>query len=390
MTRRLLTAIATTSLLVLAAPGCKKDKKPDEATPEAKKPDDKDKKPEVTKAPDKPTTPAGAKTIEAADAELAKAFKAALDSCEISTYTGYIRKCKDPETKKALEGLEKKIGSKKSLLGYCYAMDDSNHVAQALAANRIGSLAYSRRMREEADEEVFKCLFDQVKKTKRERDVQALARAVTFMGTALKKDKEVIAFIDGSELDSVKRAGYYSLWANGRMNVFDHLAKVVKEGADVQLKAQVIRGFALGERLNETEEAKVCALILPLSDNDDLTLASTAASRAASSCPKDKDKVLAAADSMVGKSKFDFSYVFALRSVKGYFSNKATPEQNKKIISIGEKVLAGKFNDLARKESLRLIADIDVELGKKLAKKHSSDGSEYVRKAAENILSGQK
>lgn len=386
MTRKFAVYVAALSLLPLfglGTTGCKKEQPAVGTETAAATP----KTPETPKTP--PATPEAGGGLAKGEATLVKAAQAVLKSCEVSDY-GYIRKCKDEETKKDLSKIEKKIGVAKALLTYCYGMGDSNHVVQALSAHRISRLAYSQRMREEADDGVYVCLKDALSKAKRAREARPLSRAVVYMGTALKKDDEVIKLIDASELDSVKTTGYNALWANGRLRVFDHLAKTIKEGKDDKVRVEAIRGIGLGERLNPEEEGKVCALLVPFMENDDLNIAAAAASRVGSYCPKDKDKVLGSAEGMIKKKKFDFTYVGALRSVKGYFSNKATPAQIKKIVALCQTVVAGTFSDLTRSSALRLVNDADAGEGQKIAQKYSKDGAKWVREAAEKILKKKK
>jgi hypothetical protein len=271
---------------------------------------------------------------------------------------------------------------------YCYAMGDKNHLARALASYRISLMNYSRRMAEAADKEVFDCLLPIFKAAKKSQHVRRLSRAITYMGTALKREKEVLAALDGHSDPQAKRSGYGALWANGRLRVFDKLEAAVK-GNDSKLTIAAIKSFGLGERPTDQEKSKICGLLKPYMVNDNLDVASSAAYRVSSICKdaKDKDEVIKAAETMIGKKKFDLTYVSALRSTAGFFTQKASKEQTKKIIGVLTKVLASDLSsNLTRSSALGAIYRLDKAQGKKLAKKYKRDKASFVAKEAERIL----
>ena len=356
--------------LALALGGCPKQ--------EAEQPVEPPKKEEPKPEP--------AKTgLEAGNPELAKAIKTVIEKCEVSDF-GFARNCKE-DADKALKKQEGIAGVKESLNTYCYGLSDPNHLVQALAANQINRLSFSRHIKENADEKVLACMMGVLNETKKERVATTVVRAATYMATALNKDAEIIKYIEGTEQKSVKAAGYGSLWANGRMRVFDTLAKVIKEGTDEVIRVSAINGFALGDRLSKDEEAKICELVSPLMTVDDVHVAASAASRVANSCPDLKDKVLDAAEEMIKKGKFDMSYTSAVRNVDGFFNNKATPAQKKRAVDLLTKVVEdNKFNDITRSSALRKIGWLDKDGGKKLAKKLAKSDSNFIRRAAEFVL----
>ena len=360
--------------LSLALSGCpKKDDKPAD-DPKKEEPKKEEPKPEPT-----------AKGIAAGNAELAKAVQTVIDKCEVSDF-GYARNCKE-DADKGLKKQEKIVGVKEAMTTYCYALSDKNHLIQALAATQINRLAFSRRMKENADEKVLACLMGVLNETKKERVAQTVVRAATYMATALKKEADIIKYLEGTDMKGVKSAGYGSLWANGRMAVFDTLAKAIKDETDPQIRVSAINSFALGGRLAKDEVAKVCELVAPLMEVEEIRVAAAAASRVANSCPDMKDKVLDAADNMIKKGKFDMSYASAVRNVDGFFNNKATPAQKKRAVELLVKVVEDKkFSDITRSSALRKIAWLDKVVGKKMAKKMVKSDSNFIRRAAEFVM----
>jgi HEAT repeat protein len=323
--------------------------------------------------------------LEAGNPELAKAIKDVIDKCEVSDF-GWARNCKE-NADKELEKQQKVVGVKEALSTFCYALSDKNHLVKALAANQINRLAFSKRMKENADEKVLACLMDVLATTKVERQARPVVRAATYMATALKKETEIIKYLESTTMKQVKAAGYGSLWANGRMQVFETLAKVIKDEGDPMIRVSAINGFALGGRLEKDEAAKICELVSPLMSNEELRVASAAANRVANSCPDMKDKVLDAADELIKAGKFNTSYVSAVRNVDGFFNNKASPAQKKRAVALLVKVLKdNKFNDITRSSALRKIAWLDKKEGAKLAKKMAKSDSNFIRRAAEWVL----
>lgn len=386
-TRRLTATLAVALFVVVA--GCKKEKPEDElgepGASEAKVGDDKkgaDEKGGASKGK------SGGKGIDSGNPKLAKAFKAVLDSCEVSEW-GYVRAktCKDPDAEKNLRKQEKMLGLKETLTSYCAALQDENHLARALASWRISTMSYSRKMSEAADEEVFSCLLEQLPKQRKRQFARRLAKAVTYMGTALKKDEDVIKAIEAHPTKAAKQAGYAAMWANGRLRVFPTLEKVIKEGNDTDLKRAAIRSFGYGNKYNDDEAKKVCALLMPLMTNEEVKIASTAAYRVASSCKKDKESVITAAKKMIKADKFDLTYVSALRNTAGWFSNKASPKQRKDIIGVLKKVLKNKtVSPLTRASALGAIYHIDKKHGKKMAKKYKKHSERFIQREAQRIL----
>jgi hypothetical protein len=279
------------------------------------------------------------------------------------------------------------VGVKEAVMTYCLALSDENHLIQALAAAQMNLLAYSRAMRENADEKILKCLMGVLTETKKARIARPVARTATYVATALKKHEQIMKALEDSELREVKAAGYGAMWANGRMDVFETLAKKIKDDKDVTIRVASINSFREGGRLNEEEKGQVCGLIEPLMTDDELRVAGAAATRIANSCPELRDKVLVAAEAMVKKGKFDTGYVSAVGSVHGFFGNKATSAQKRRIVTILSKVLKdSKHTDLTRSSALRKIAWVDKKMGQRLAKRYSKSDSTFIRRASEWIL----
>lgn len=369
---RLSLAVTVALGLTLAVGGCKKEQKPADTADKAPPP----------KKVEKPKT-----GLEAGNPVLVEAVKTVMEKCEVSDF-GYLRpnKCKD-NADKELRKTEKEVGVKESVMTYCLALTDENHLIQALAAAQMNLLAYSRAMRENADEKILKCLIKVLTETKKARVARPVARTATYVATALKKHEQIIKVLEDSELREVKAAGYGAMWANGRMDVFETLAKKIKEDKDVTIRVASINSFREGGRLNDEEKKQVCALIEPLMTDEELRVAGAAATRIANSCPEMRDKVLVAAEAMVKKGKFDTGYVSAVGSVHGFFGNKATNAQKRRIVTILTKVLKdAKQTDLTRSSALRKIAWVDKKIGQRLAKRYSKSDSTFIRRASEWIL----
>ncbi|MBW2733202.1 MAG: hypothetical protein JRH20_12485 [Deltaproteobacteria bacterium] len=373
--RKQMMALMVVSLFAFALAGCKKEKAAD--TKEVPKTT------EPKKGTEKPAAAAG----EKGNTKVLAAFKNVLDNCEVGEW-GYIRRktCKDRDAEKNLRKQEKMVGLKESLMTYCYKLADKNHLARALASYRISTMNYARRMSEAADAEVFKCLLPHFTEARKRQHVRRLAKAITFMGTALKKDDEVIKAIDGHREGTAKQAGYEALWANGRLRVFPKLEEAIK-GSDSKLAASAIKSFGFGERPNDAEKAKVCGLLIPYMLNDNLNLAASAAYRVASVCKDKKSEVIKAGLAMIKKNKFNMTYISALRTTAGWFTNKADKGQRKEIIGVLKKVLKNStVSPLTRSTALGAIYHVDKKEGKKVAKQYKGDKERFVAKEAERIL----
>ena len=371
--RRLTVAIATLTFVVSLG-ACNKDKPAAEPKAGAETP-----KPAETK-------PAAA--AEKGDPKVLAAFKNVLDNCEVGSW-GYVRRktCKDPDAEKKLKKEEQVVGLKASLLTYCHKLVSENHLARALASYRISTMNYARKMAEAADPEVFACLLPQLAKVRERVHVRRLTKAVTYMGTALKKDADVIKAIEAQTLPIAKEAGYEALWANGRERVFPTLEKLIKDNKDAKLSVAAIKAFGYGERPNVAEMAKICGLLVPFMVNDNVDIASSAAYRVASVCTDKKDDVIKAAGAMIKTDKFNLTYVSALRTTAGWFREKASKKQAKEIIGVLKKVLKNaKVSDLTRSSALGAIHHVDANEGKKMAKKYKGDKATFVAKEAERIL----
>jgi hypothetical protein len=372
MTRKLaLLSLPLAACLSLAGAGagCKKEAK---VEPEPEK-----------KAAARPAS--AKKGITAGNPELAKAVQNVIDNCEVSDY-GYARNCRE-DADKALKKQESAVGVEEALATYCYALSDKNHLIQALAATQINRLSFSKRIKESANEEILSCLMGVLSETKRERVARPVVRAATYMATALKKEEQIIKFLESTQMKAVKSSGYGALWANGRMRVFDTLAEVIKGKGDAVIRISAINGFALGGRLESQEAAKVCELVSPLMTADEVRLAAAAANRVANSCPEMKDKVLDSAEEMIKKGKFDMTYTSAVRNIDGFFKNQATPAQKKRAVSLLTTVVDdNKLTDITRSSALRKVGWLDRPAGRKLARKYEKSDSNYLRRAAAFVL----
>lgn len=378
--RRYLSAIVTMALLAFVLTGCKKEPKADPKTDPTPKTDPKADPKETPK-------PAAGAGLEKGNPKLVEAFKAVLSGCEVSDW-GFVRRktCKDPEAEKNLKKQEKMVGLKEALTTYCYALSDKNHLARALASYRISTMNYAKRMTEAADADVFKCMLPKLKDMDKAQHVRRLAKAITYMGTALKMDKDVLAAIDGHKLPDAKVAGYEALWANGRLRVFPSLEAAVK-GKDPKLQVAAIKAFGYGDRPTPEEKDKICGLLIPLMVGDDIDITSSAAYRVASVCTDKKDDVIKAATAMIGKNKFNLTYVSALRTTAGWFREKATKPQQKAIVGVLKKVLKNTtVSALTRSSSLSAIYHVDNKEGKKVAKKYKKDKEKWVAQEADRIL----
>lgn len=375
---RKLSTIGIASLFVFTLGACKKDKASDKTAEGTAKTE--------VKKEDKAAAKAG---IDQGNPKLAAALKAVLDNCEVSEW-GYINRktCKDPNVEKELKKQEKMVGLKEALTTYCYGLSDKNHLAIALSSYRISTMNFATRMSDAADKDVFQCLLTSFNKMRQKQHVQRLARAVTYMGTALNKDKEVLDALEKHPVPIAKVSGYGALWANGRLRVFPTLEKAIKDTANPKLQIAAIKSFSLGSLPKPDEQEKVCGLLMPFMTNDNINIAESAAFRVASVCKTKKDEVIKAAKTMIGKKKFSLTYVTALRTASGWLTNKATPAQQKEIIAVLKTVLkTPETSALTRSTALSAIHHADKKEGKKIAKKYVNDKEKWVAKEAARILS---
>ncbi len=364
------------ALVVLVPVGCRQEPNTSEKKKTA---------PKAQKVAEAPTTKPARPRV--GNKALWVAFQEVLANCEVSEW-GFVGRdsCKKPRLEEQLKRREREAGQKATLLTYCAALGGENHIGRALASYRISSLNSAQRMAEAADEELLECLLRRFAEVRRSQHVRRLALAVTYMGTALKRERGVIAAVEKHPMREAREASYGALWANGRLRVFEALAKAIKNSGDPKLQVAAIKSFGYGSRPTPAERKKICDLLAPHLADRDMDVASAAAYRVAALCPARKDDVVAAARALIAQGRFTLGYVSAMRAAAGLYRYKATDAQRRAIVAVLQRVLeSGRVVALTRSSALATCFDIDPRAGKRLARRYLKDKAKFVADEAARI-----
>ncbi|MCK5800618.1 MAG: hypothetical protein KAI47_25695 [Deltaproteobacteria bacterium] len=322
------------------------------------------------------------------DKGLLSAVDTILKGCVVSEW-GVVRSrsCKDPKAEAHLKQREAEVGSRVALLTYCNLLGGKNHLGRALASYRIASMNYAQRMTEAADPKVFTCLLSHFGTMRKAQHVRRLARAVAFMGTALKKDALVLAAVKKQPLSVAREAAYEALWANGRGRVFPALKAAIDKAGEPALQIAAIKSFAFGTAPTPEEAKKICGVLAPHLSDADIDVAGAAAYQTASLCPEAKDALVKAAKAVLGRGAFTAIYVTALRSAAVHHRAKVTPARRKAIVGVlGEVLAKTQVEGLTRSTALMAIEAIDHGAGRRQAKAHRKDDVKFIADEAARIL----
>jgi hypothetical protein len=322
---------------------------------------------------------------------LAEAMRVATGLCTISP-RGAALKCGHDAYKKLLEK-QKSVGTTEAMQTYCLAVKEGDERMQALGAAQIQSLITVDNMKRGADAKVVDCLLDLLKSQTKD-DPKALWRssilvqAAGYMSTAIGKEKEMVALLESTELQQVKERGYMTLWANGRLRVFDLLAKVIREGKDVRVRHQALTGFRIGHPLQGEEKVKVCELTSSLMVAPKEPLFAPAARVVSTACPEPKEKILSAAEALIKQKTFASSFADLLGRLASLSGTAMTEAQRRRAISVLRKVLddSETYPATIQKPALRGLVKLDEKLGKRLAKKYLKSENHTMQREAQRIL----
>jgi hypothetical protein len=217
-----------------------------------------------------------------------------------------------------------------------------------------------------------------------------VVRPAAFLSTARGKHEELLSYLDKEAPAEVRRVGYECLWPNGRMRVFDKLQQALKEG-DPPLRRAVVMGFAYVGSLGGAEEStKVCGLLGPLLGDKDPQLASMAAQRLVTLCPKQRGKVLGQAGRRLGRRELQPGFVSALESLHKATNPPAAEALRRRSLALLARILnSRRLSSGVRAMALYSLHRLDPDRAKKLAARHKEDKEAAVSRAAEMVLRQQ-
>lgn len=313
--------------------------------------------------------------------EVIKAFLNVFKQCQVSEW-GSISGCKDKEAViKQLEATERAVGIKATLMTYCYGLDAPDPLTQSFAGGRLQRSGAWSLLRKESSPEVFECLLNFLKKSKRPLLVRSAAKIAAYMAPILNKEDELlkVAQTTSEAIETV----YYELWANGRLRVFPLLEKILKETKEVLHIEMAIRGFRNGPEFTDEEKTKVCPLLLSFSSNENIRIAGPAAYHVALACINDRPKLFAPISSHLKKNTLDATLVWALRAI-GIASK---PKKDRQVMALLLKALqTKKLQPHVRSEALIAIKLIDEKMALKEAKKFTKDSAPVLALTAQRII----
>jgi hypothetical protein len=316
---------------------------------------------------------------------LSRALRAVIEDCDVTDY-GVARNCRS-DADQELAKQEQTAGVRQSLMTYCQAQEDDNFLIRALALGRLNRLAFYQTLREEGDASVLRCLMRVLEGATQREHARTLVRAAAFVATALRREEPILRFIAAAHPLEVRVAGYESLWANGRLRLLDYLVRRLENRREPPVRQAILRGFDYGGRLEEQEKDKVCAVLDRFLGDEEVAVAGTAVSTAATACPEQGDRILAAAEASLARGKLDVGHVRAIHGLNGAESPRASAVQRKKSVAFLAGVVESmKVKDTTRALGLRYLAELDRKAALPLARKHQEDASLWVRESAEAIL----
>jgi hypothetical protein len=293
---------------------------------------------------------------------LVQVFQQVVDACALDA-AGKVRfsPCSYPDVEQALGRQERVAGEQEALLTYCALTSHDTYRIRALAGSRI-DLLLTRCVTDNAciaraaSRAVQGCLTRRLRAEGRPDLARPLARALAFVGTELRRHREVMAALASHPSVSVRAAGYNALWTRGRLRVLPTLQRLVAaRGEPYWVKAAALRGFhGHGLPLQSDEIERVCGLLEGLMQGDDLHLAATAAHQVVVTC-RHPGRVLSAASDLIDRDHFNGDYVGVLWQLSS--STTLTPAQRRRAAALLRRVVRSpRSTDKTRAKARRALA----------------------------------
>lgn len=316
---------------------------------------------------------------------VADAVRLVAKACTV-TPAGELRDCKE-SAEERLKQTEERQGAIPSLTRHCTLLSDQNASVRAIAAVRIGALSFYRALKQDGTPELLGCLTAELKKGRPEADVwqaERVARAATFLATALDKHEDLLDYLDTKAPPPVKRTGFECLFANGRTRVIEPLEKAA-DSEDPLMRRAIITGFAYVDHLTNDESGKVCPMLQKLTTDKEKDIAGAAALQLARLCIEDRDKVFATVAAQLKKRLVDLSSVNALTTILSSQNPAPTAPQRKKALGLLTRVISTPEPkpcatcarptgpSVTRLAALRYLRQLEPQAAEKLAKRYKLD-----------------
>jgi hypothetical protein len=213
---------------------------------------------------------------------------------------------------------------------------------------------------------------------------ERIARAATFLATALDKHRPLVKFLDKAPA-RLRRVGYECLWPNGRMRVYDILEEAAGDD-DPAIRRAVAMGFAYVGSLKPDEVAKACELLRRLLADPRGEVAAAAAERLADLCPDSRDKVVQTIAEHLERRSLEPGFITALERLhRATTVPTSTPLKKKAERLLGRIARTRKLQAALRVMALQSLARLTPDTAHKLARRLARDRDATVRRAAENL-----